>query len=192
MTLRFVHVVEVVAMRGAGQDRAAARDVDDGVLIVLADGAGGTGRGAEAAQIVVDTATTRSLAELDRTLEQLGGQTTAVVLAITSAGIEGASVGDSEACIVRGSEIEDLTANQVRKPLVGGGCIPTTIRGAALGNGTLVVASDGLWKYAKRADIARIATGPDLQAAAGALVELVRLRSGALQDDVSIVLCRER
>jgi len=39
--------------------------------------------------------------------------------------------------------------------------------------------------------IARVASGPDLAAAARALVELVRLPSGELPDDVAIVLCRE-
>jgi hypothetical protein len=39
--------------------------------------------------------------------------------------------------------------------------------------------------------IARLAAGPDLDAAARGLVELVRLSSGALPDDVAVVLCRE-
>jgi serine/threonine protein phosphatase PrpC len=56
--------------------------------------------------------------------------------------------------------------------------------------GTLLLASDGLFKYARRADIARIATGPDLEVTAAELIENVRLRSGDLQDDVSVVLCR--
>ena len=55
----------------------------------------------------------------------------------------------------------------------------------------MLVASDGLIKYASQTSIARIASGVDLVFAARSLVDLVRLRSGALQDDVSIVLCRE-
>jgi hypothetical protein len=57
--------------------------------------------------------------------------------------------------------------------------------------GTLLVASDGLLRYAKLADIARLAAGADLDAAARGLVELVRLSSGALPDDVAMVLGRE-
>jgi hypothetical protein len=94
--------------------------------------------------------------------------------------------------VVHGSHIEDLTDGQTRKPLVGSGCRPFAIRAAALGAGTLLVASDGLLRYAKPADIARRAAGPDLAAAARGLVDLVRLRSGALPDDVSVVLCRGR
>jgi serine/threonine protein phosphatase PrpC len=91
---------------------------------------------------------------------------------------------------MHGRGVIDLTDGQSRKPLVGGGCAPFRIAPARLGSGTLVVASDGLLRYAKRDDIARLASGPDLTAAARALVELVRLRSGALQDDVAVVLCR--
>jgi hypothetical protein len=43
---------------------------------------------------------------------------------------------------------------------------------------------------AKPADIARIATGPDLVAAAEQLVDLVRTEAGKVLDDVSIVLAR--
>ena len=101
-----------------------------------------------------------------------------------------ASVGDSGAWLLRGPDILDLSERQQRKPLVGGGCAPAPLRPVHLGTGTLLVATDGLFNYAKRADIQRIASGPDLASAAQALVDLVRLRSGALQDDVAIVLCR--
>jgi hypothetical protein len=62
-----------------------------------------------------------------------------------------------------------------------------SVRGARhrLGAGTLLVASDGLLRYAKPADIARLAAGPDLDATACGLVELVRPRSDALPDDVA-------
>jgi serine/threonine protein phosphatase PrpC len=58
------------------------------------------------------------------------------------------------------------------------------------GTGTLLLASDGLAKYASRTKIAASAIGTDLAESSGRLVDLVRLRSGALQDDVSVVLCR--
>ncbi len=68
------------------------------------------------------------------------------------------------------------------------GCV---LRGTARSQ-TLLVASDGLLNYAKRADIVTIVNGPDLEAAAAALVQLVRLPSGNLADDVSVVLVRPR
>jgi hypothetical protein len=83
----------------------------------------------------------------------------------------------------------DLTAGQVCKPLLGdGGAVPVAFTGH-LGGGTLVVASDGLWKYMKRARIAEAAALRPLGSALAAMIDGVRLRSGALQDDVAIVVC---
>jgi serine/threonine protein phosphatase PrpC len=197
----FIHVTEVVGVRGAGQDRAGVREVGDGIVIALADGAGGTNGGAKAAQAVVDAVFTAApqgpvwpllLGELDRDTARLGGgQSTAIVLSVTGAGIVGAAVGDSCAWVIRGTGIDDLTAAQHRKPLLGAGCAPYAVRGRSLNGGTLLVASDGLIKYTSQTNIARIAGGADLGVVARSLVNLVRMRSGALQDDVSIVLCRE-
>lgn len=192
-------VIESAAARGSGQDRAHAFERDDGLWIVLADGAGGTGNGATAAQALVDVVGTAApdtdwctlLADLDLDAPRLGGgQSTAVILAITNAGITGASVGDSEAWLLTGPDIRELTAGQLRKPLVGDGCIPFRIDAPILAGSTLLVASDGLFRYARRTDIARIVAGHDLRTAAHALIDLVRLPTGALQDDISIVLCR--
>lgn len=86
-------------------------------------------------------------------------------------------------------EAVNLTAGQVRKPLVGdGGAVPTSFTARASG-GTLIVATDGLWKYIKHTRIAEIATMRPLEVAVAALVDGVRLRSGGLQDDVAIVMC---
>jgi serine/threonine protein phosphatase PrpC len=106
---RFVHAVEVIAARGAGQDRAEVFTRGDGMVVALADGAGGTGNGAIAAQAVVDavgaagpgTDWAALLATLDRDSRRLrGGQSTAVVLEISGAAISGASVGDSGAWLI--------------------------------------------------------------------------------------------
>jgi serine/threonine protein phosphatase PrpC len=59
-----------------------------------------------------------------------------------------------------------------------------------LGEATLLVASDGLFRTAKPMDIARIARMADLDRAANALVDLVRTDVGNVLDDVSIVLAR--
>jgi serine/threonine protein phosphatase PrpC len=200
--VRLIHAVEVVAARGSGQDRAFVNECDDGFVIVLADGAGGTGNGADAAQAIIDAVRTVGtaqhdwcalLAALDRDGSRLGhGQSTAVILSITATGMSGASVGDSGAWLINGSDVLDLTDGQARKPLVGSGCEPFRIEPTRLGSVILLVASDGLFRYANRHDIARTAVGVDLSAAARALVDLVRLPSGALQDDLSVVLCRER
>lgn len=195
----FVHAIEIAPRRGEGQDRGLVLPCEHGVVIALADGAGGTAGGERAAKAVVDRVAAVAshaydwpllLAELD--MQQIGyGQTTAVVLWLTRDRIVGAGAGDSRAWIVRETGIEDITSAQHPKPLIGDGAIVTPLESGGLRGGTLLVASDGLLRYAKREDIARIALGSDLDAAAKALVELVRLPSGQLPDDVSVVLCRE-
>jgi serine/threonine protein phosphatase PrpC len=187
----FEYAVVVRAMRGAGQDRAAVFARGEGITIALADGAGGTGSGEIAAQAVIDRARVPAddwCAALDA-IDTLG-QTTAIVLDVDEHGVRGASVGDSHAWLVRGEEVDVLTADQHRKPLLGDGAQSVAISRDALGDATLVVGSDGLFAYARPRDIARLATGADLDAAVLALVELVRLPTGGLQDDVSVVLAR--
>lgn len=197
----FIYVTEVVASGLRGQDRVGVSDQGEELVIALADGAGGTGRGAEAAQAVVDAVLAareapggwrEALEALDRDAMRLrGGQATAVVVRVTGAGIDGASVGDSGAWVIRGGTVEDLTAAQLRKPLVGGGCVVVEFAAKALGGGTLLLASDGLLKYAKASEIVSAVEGRALEEAAAALLALARLPSGGLQDDVSLVLCRE-
>jgi serine/threonine protein phosphatase PrpC len=199
--VRLTHAVEIAAARGGGQDRACVFEWDDGFVVALVDGVGGTGNGAVAAQAIVEAVRavgTAShdwcalLADLDRDEHRLGhGQSTAVILAITAAGISGASVGDSGAWLIQSADILDLTDGQARKPLVGSGCVPFRIQPTLLDGGTLLVASDGLLRYAKRNEIARVAAAADLAAAARSLVDLARLPNGSLQDDLSVVLCRE-
>ena len=198
---RFAYAVEIAAARGNGQDRACVFERGDALVLALADGAGGTGNGATAAQAIVDATSMAApgtnwdalLVNLDEDRNRLGsGQSTAVILSISGSGISGASVGDSGAWLITGTDILDLTDGQARKPLVGDGCVPFLVTARPIGRGTMLVASDGLLRYAKRSDIAQLASGPDLAAAARALVDLVRLPSGDLQDDVAIVLCRAR
>jgi serine/threonine protein phosphatase PrpC len=191
---RFAYAVEIASAKARGQDRAEVFARPHRLVVAVADGAGGTSHGARAAQALVDAVRatdTTNWCTLIETLDRAGqGQTTAVVLSVDSRGITGGSAGDSGAWLVD-DDVVDLTEGQLRKPLVGAGCVPVAFRAGPLGHATLVVASDGLLRYGGRQDIARIARGPDLETAARALVELVRLPSRALQDDVAVVLCRE-
>ncbi|HEV7558771.1 MAG TPA: hypothetical protein VGO00_25040, partial [Kofleriaceae bacterium] len=117
-------------------------------MVALADGAGGTGNGAAAAQAIVDAVETGAgdwcalLEDLDGRLD--GAQATAVIVSVRER-ITGVSVGDSGAWLVRDGDIIDLTEHQRRKPLVGGGCEPVAFE--APFDGTLVVGSDGLFRY---------------------------------------------
>jgi serine/threonine protein phosphatase PrpC len=176
-------------------------------VLVVADGAGGQAGGAEAAETIiraVGDASTGAVPldhpefwcqlfyEMDNALvdDPTAGETTAVVAAVSPNGIAGASVGDSGAWLITPSGYDELTIYQQRKPCLGTGAaipVPFSIR---LWDGTLLLASDGLFKYAPEERICEVAQESDLQKAALHLLDLPRLRSGRLPDDGAIILCR--
>ncbi|MHC4563676.1 MAG: protein phosphatase 2C domain-containing protein [Planctomycetota bacterium] len=199
-------VTRVVAAGKHGQDRAEVVPCDQGVVVIVADGAGGTSGGGEAADSIVmwtkamvsrtadliDTEVWRCLLiDVDHQLDSIAsGQTTAVVAIVTDEAIVGASVGDSSAWLIGPDRPRDLTTQQARKPLIGSGqARPSPFTGGPL-DGTLLVATDGLINYAPRDGICAAAQNADLRTAAEMLVNLPRLESGALPDDIGLVLCR--
>ena len=169
------------------------------LLVVLADGAGGTGGGAAAAQAFCDLVLAESrgerpwtdvLCDIDERLAQLSnvGLCTGIAIEVVAGALRGASVGDSGAWLVTDVSILDLTELQQAKPLLGSGEVKPIAIVPCLLEGRLLVASDGLFKYGRRSDIQRCATTGSLDDCAGALLDCVRLRNGRFQDDVSIVL----
>ena len=199
-----------MASAGAhGDDRGAVWSLDDAVIFVVADGAGGLSGGAAAAELLIEIAREAAsarprasdpsgawaevLRQADVLLEQDGraGETTAVIVEISDNLISGASVGDSGAWVISPDGIDDLTRGQHRKPRLGSGrARPSPFSRPKL-NGTLLVATDGLFNYANPERIAAAARTPDIDEAGRALVQLVRLPSGGLQDDVAVVLGRQ-
>jgi serine/threonine protein phosphatase PrpC len=187
-------------------DRVAVFAQAGVAFAVLADGAGGMAGAAEAAETVITiasqwdpcdvlascgggAASRLEAMDMDHALARAahGGQCTAVVVALDGESVAGASVGDSAAWMV-GEDLVNLTASQHRKPLVGSGRAVAVPFVADLSGRRVLVASDGLWKYAHAARVREIATIEDSEDAATRLLELVRLPSGKLQDDVSIAL----
>lgn len=130
-----------------------------------------------------------TLEHADRAVAAGGGQCALAIAGIASGEITGASVGDCCIWLLKDDGIEDLTESQIRKPLIGSGrAVPTGFASPLAG--TVLAASDGLWKYVQRNRIAAMALESDLETAAGRLVEAARLQSGDLQDDLSVILCR--
>jgi PPM family protein phosphatase len=192
MSADLQHAIAVSFARRVGHDRAAVYEVGDERVIVLADGAGDTRAASLAAEAVVAACARLDVDwdALDESLVRIGGQCTAVVIRISNAGIRGASVGDSVAWLIRDDDVIELTEHQVRKPFLGDGGLLVAFEAGPLDGATLLVASDGLWRYAKRDAIAALARGNDLATTATSLVELVRMPNGTLQDDVAVVILR--
>jgi serine/threonine protein phosphatase PrpC len=195
----------VVPAKGQGQDRVAVIRTTEAVVLVVADGSGGMRGGAEAAEhavrMISDAAhqtialEARSFVSLITRIDTAPapgqGQCALVVAAIVGPRIVGASAGDCGAWLITDS-INVLTDQQVRKPLVGSGSAVPIPFEAELSAATLLLASDGLLKYARRERIAALARDADVESAAQQLARLPRLRSGELQDDLAIIVCRRK
>ena len=191
------------ARRGRGEDRIEAVSLPDRAVFVVADGAGGVSGGTAAAERICKAVVeccrqgnvadwAEWLAHVDREISRSRscGLAAAVIVEVRIDGtITGASVGDCEAWVfVNGTTPKSLTAEQIRKPLLGEGAATPVGFEARVAGGTLIVATDGLWKYLNRTRIAEAASIRPLETAAEALVNGVRLRSGALQDDVAVAI----
>jgi serine/threonine protein phosphatase PrpC len=195
----------VASNRQNSEDAAEVFERDDMLVVVLADGAGGIRGGALASRALVaavrQAADDRSFPLTDmRRWEDLfrvtdaalssskAGETTGAVVVVGPRGLVGVSTGDSEAWIVESTHVDDLTVGQHTSGRLGSGWVtPATFERPPI-SGVLVVATDGLFKYAASDVIARMVRANAIGSAAERLVDLVRLRSGKLSDDVAVVL----
>lgn len=188
-----------------GQDRLAVQQFDDRIVLVVADGAGGMGGGAQAARYSCDRAVqlaqpaagnARIWADRLRIIDQElsasehGGQTTLVVVEICNGQVAGASVGDSEAWLVGHDDALELTERQQRKPLLGSSSArPCAFGPVGLEGRRLLVATDGLFRFAAPDKVVQQVRSTALPRLPSLLTDLARLPDGELQDDVAIVVC---
>lgn len=192
-------IISRVVPASADEDRVARRSFDGAELVVLADGAGGVTGGRQAADRIVrhEFRTLRDPADCVDELRRLDnelssdasrGESTAVLLILREGRVFGASVGDSGAWALTTEAIFDLTGRQHRKPLLGSGIAEPIGFGPFFFNDRLLVASDGLLKYAPRERIHRVAFMQDVNAAADELIAAALLPGGGLQDDLALVI----
>jgi serine/threonine protein phosphatase PrpC len=191
-----------VAYQRRCEDRVQVIEFDEGVVIAVADGAGGTGAGGQAAETVIrEIAASASLEHdaaswcdvLRQTDYRVGaGESTGVVVACSAREIVGASVGDSKAWLLENDDLNDLTRSQVRKPLLGSGEAQPVGFEHPSAQGLLLVCTDGFCNYVRRERLLKEILWIDFAVLARKLVEMVRLPSGGLWDDVGIVACRPR
>jgi PPM family protein phosphatase len=193
--------------QGEPEDRAAVIIREDTALLVIADGVGGRPGGGDAAEMALELVRHAAgrlkdlrdaetwvgvLADIDRHIlgDPLAGETTAVVAAVWAGGAAGASVGDSGAWLITPWSSEELTQHQNLKPVLGtGGAVPAPFFTRA-STGSVLLATDGLFKYTGAEKICQVVRERAPGEAAAGLVDLVRLRSGMLPDDVGVVVCR--
>ena len=187
------------------QDRGLVLRDGQRIIVCVADGAGGYGGGAEAAGLAVDfvgqnafdltnvEACAESLRQMDEPIAKhsIAGETTCALAVITPEEIFGASVGDSGVWLIteKGSHL-DLTRRQQRKPFIGSGDIWPVPFHQSNQPGVLLLATDGLLKYTSAEHIVGTCRERPVEAAAPRLIELVRYSSGALPDDVTLILTR--
>jgi serine/threonine protein phosphatase PrpC len=185
------------------QDCGAVLEWDRRWVVVLADGAGGRSGGREAAALLVALvrqgadqlldvdACVKCLEDIDRRIaaDPVAGETTAVLVVATPCRVFGASVGDSGAWLIEESAHTDLTRGQARRPFLGtGDALVIPFARNLAGPARLLLATDGLLKYAPAERITAVCQTPDLEAATSNLIGLVRYPSGALPDDTTVIL----
>ncbi|MGH7169838.1 MAG: protein phosphatase 2C domain-containing protein [Gemmataceae bacterium] len=200
--LNFETTSITVAYRQRCEDRVTVIELDDGVVIAVADGAGGTGAGEQAAEMVIGEVTASASLEHDadswceilrQTDYRVGaGESTCVVIARSPKGIVGAGVGDSKAWLLENDDLNDLTKNQARKPLLGSGQAQPVGFTWPSSPGLLLVCTDGFCNYIRRETLLKEILWIDFAVLARKLVEMVRLPSGELWDDIGIVACKPR
>ena len=205
----FTIASRLASYRGdASEDRALIlRTAPQTVLLALADGVGGRPGGGTAAQLAIETVEIEGarLAQrgerlwpgffraLDDALaaHQDAGQTTLIGLTLTPQKLVGASVGDSEVWWITSEGHFDLTEAQKRKPSLGTAAEPVPFTLKLTRPGTLLLASDGLFKYTDPLAVTEAVRGAaDVEAAADALVALASAPAGRFYDDLALILVR--
>lgn len=182
------------------QDRIKVISDESRTIICIADGAGGTGDGSKAADHVIkEVASSYTFVKSPRDWQGIlqsidqsipNGEAAAIILDLRQGSATLASVGDCEAWAFFGSSIMRLSDGQHRKPLLGSGNAIPIVKEFGELHRPLIVGTDGFFKYVKAESVQPVVLGPQFFDVPRKLADLVRLRSGGLQDDLAIVSCR--
>jgi serine/threonine protein phosphatase PrpC len=177
------------------QDRADVFARGEAAVLVVADGAGGTGDGGAAAELALDRVR-EAVLDVDfdllsppgwaRFLRELGpsvaraGETTIVIVVLVPGMLVHASAGDSEAWLVGPGSVTRLTE---MSPRLGTGRESPKVGARGALAERLVVATDGLFRHAPEAGILRVVRSEKFGAVADALVALA-----GNADDVAVLV----
>ncbi len=187
------------------KNRAEVFTVEYGRVSVFAESTGGLCGGAEAADFILNATKAKFtqllpsqevlaqfMVELDREIALAGayGEEACVIVAVSESHIFGATTGGTGAWIISETGIDNLTAAQHRMPFLSSGQVWPVVFSLGKLRHTLLVASDGLLKYAAKSQIVAAASCDDLNEAVRKLADLRRYQSGVLPDDLSVILVR--
>jgi len=189
--------------RKNSEDRGEIFHVRGGFCLAIADGAGGISGGGEAASMFMQSvqwtpsdmdsrggiAGMMMGADSRISSDPVAGETTGIVISLREGKLVGGSVGDSAAWLFLPASRTELTAGQRRKPFLGSDDIMPHVFSQEVASGTLVLVTDGLWKYTDIETIHETVRHNEPSSLPRKLIELVRLPSGTLQDDVCVIVC---
>jgi serine/threonine protein phosphatase PrpC len=196
---RIIEVMSVFVSRAVSappsQDRADIFARGEAAVLVVADGAGGTGDGAAAAELVLERVREAVLdvefdlltpARWTEFLRELGpavtrvGESTVVIVVLVPGMLVWATAGDSEAWLIGPTTDARLTEIS---PRLGSG-LEAPKAGARGGlSERLVVGTDGLFRHAPKDEILRLVRTETFWAVADALVTLA-----GNADDVAVLV----
>jgi serine/threonine protein phosphatase PrpC len=198
-------ILESVAGNPENQDCGAIITSGPRQVLIIADGAGGLSGGVEAANLAVKYIRERAellngpascvsiLQKMDQEIAQNqdAGETTCSFTVVSDKQVFGASVGDSGVWVIGETGFKNLTENQSRKPLIGSGSArPVAFNQTRVCGEYLLLATDGLLKYAPAERIISTCRKSVAETAVKNLIQLVRYPSGALPDDVTVILTK--
>ncbi len=184
----------------------------DVLLCVLADGQGGRSGGAAAAHIAVEkcleAASSFSVKKLmepaswylvlsaaDEAVceDAEAGLTTLISLCVTEDRVCGASCGDSAAQLIRNSQSLLLTEDQRKNPPVGSGAAyPIAFQASLSSEWTLLIMSDGVWRYVGYDAIGEMSAHKAGQVLISGVRQMqLEQNGGTLGDDFSIILLQK-
>jgi PPM family protein phosphatase len=130
--------------------------------------------------------------DLDASSHSEVGETTALGCAISERGSFGAAVGDSAVWWITESAVVSLSAGSGPKPWIGSGSAKPFTFAVPSEPGSLMLMTDGVWKYAHQTRLAELVRAADLNQVPASLINAAGLPSGSLQDDAAVIVARFR
>jgi serine/threonine protein phosphatase PrpC len=210
MATSYQYARAFASRQGEPQDLSAIFERGDSLVVVVADGGGGIRGGGAASRGLVGVVGSavknpafpleriEAWMELFKTADaglaaNRTGETTGVVLVLGPRRLIGISTGNSEAWVVTPEGIDNLTVSQRTRDRLGSSTAFSTTFDRPAPADPLLIASDGLFKFAAMDVIARRVRGDaadSIDVAAERLVELVRFKPGKVAEDIAVVLIR--